>query len=1392
MLSLPGFVPGKVIVRKPNRHATYFTKHITEGWTADSDTKIVLTEEGSGSNTKWVVTDSNGRIETFDAGGRIESIEYRNRSLSYTYASNPNGSGQSVTVMDDFGKTMVAIFDGRWLLSATDPAGNTYSFDYNDIGQLSTIYFPDTTPKTLDDNPNRQFHYEETLYPESLSKYLLSAITDERGVRYVDWGYSSGKYPRYRATSSRLAGEGSYNVSNNVGGAVTITNPLGKEAVYQYSLVSGAKKITSIIGNASEYCVGTQKTIGYDSSGFISEVVNNNGHLTSYERDDLGRVTAKVEASGTAIARATLTEWHPTWSRPSLVTEPGTTTAFSFDANGNVLTKTVTDNLSGLQRITHFSYNQYGQVLSVDGPLPGTSDVSQITYYDCDTGNECGQRHTVSNALGHTTTYASYDGHGNPLVIVDANGVETIFTYDLRQRITSITTDGAQTSYAYDATGNLTAINYPDGSQLGLEWNPANRLTQVVDAQGNRIEWDYDPAGNRIATRYKDDAGVLRKTQSQVFDKLSRLLQVIGADNQVEQFGYDKNNNRTERLDALGHRTSSIYDQLDRLITITDAMDGVTHYSYDGQDNITSVTDPKGLTTSYTYNGFGDILSSSSPDTGTTTFTVDIAGNRLSKTDARGIQTYYSYDALHRITQASFPDSAENINYVYDEGNNGIGRLSRIEDESGQTHFHYDARGNTTSIVQIINGITYSTQYTYNNADRLTGITYPSGRELTFSLDANGQVQQVNSLYDGQNEMIVSNIRYLPFGPVSELAIGNGIVRTRQYDLDYRVTSISDGSSLSRNYAYNPVHNVTAITDALAPDSSQIFAYDALERLTIASGGYGDKDYSYDAIGNRLSLSTTTDSGTHTQSYQYDSGSHRLQSIIGEQQFQYDAIGNTTGKGGASFSFNDRNRMVSSTASGTTSTYQYNGMGQRVRKIAPTKETHYIYDLEGRLIAEGSVDGTTAVEYAYVAAEPLAMWVVDEAATAPSTVTPLSPLGDITIPSPAFEWEDLGNVTVYWLRVYDRTVKEWVHDVKHTSTDICNNGICSITPPDLNMPFSNNHLWRIRAKNSAGWNDWSENHVFNRVDTIPGLITPLAPLGTIAIPSPAFEWEDLGNVTVYWLRVYDRTVKEWVHDVKHTSTDICNNGICSITPPDLNMPFSNNHLWRIRAKNSAGWNDWSENHVFNRVDTIPGLITPLAPLGTIAIPSPAFEWKDLGNVTVYWLRVYDRTVKEWVHDVKHSATDICNNGICSITPPDLNMPFSNNHLWRIRAKNSAGWNDWSENHVFNHVDTIPGIITPLAPLGEITTQTPAFKWEDVGNATDYRLRVYDRILATWVHDGVYAAADICNGSTCSITPNGLRLSVSNNSDHLWRVRAKNSGGWNDWTSNQRFNVVGGQ
>ena len=70
-------------------------------------------------------------------------------------------------------------------------------------------------------------------------------------------------------------------------------------------------------------------------------------------------------------------------------------------------------------------YNSAGQVTQINGARTDVSDITTITYNECTSGYGCGQIDTITNALGHETSFDSYDAHGRVLQMTDPNNVVT-------------------------------------------------------------------------------------------------------------------------------------------------------------------------------------------------------------------------------------------------------------------------------------------------------------------------------------------------------------------------------------------------------------------------------------------------------------------------------------------------------------------------------------------------------------------------------------------------------------------------------------------------------------------------------------------------------------------------------------------------------------------------------------------------------------------------------------------------------------------------------------------------------------------------------------------------------------------------------------------------------
>ncbi len=447
-----------------------------------------------------------------------------------------------------------------------------------------------------------------------------------------------------------------------------------------------------------------------------------------------------------------------------------------------------------------------------------------------------------------------------------------------------------------------------------------------------------------------------------------------------------------DRTGRRGHaKTSYTYDGLKRLKTVTQTAGTdtlTTTDNYDGQDNVISMTDPKGLVTQYTYGDLGWRLSASSPDTGHTLYDYDPSGNLISVLDENGNHLVLEYDALNRLTTMTYDDTDLNVMISYDSPDEpfGIGRRTGLNDATGESSFGYDRRGLLVSEEKkTLRGGGFTTGYDYDPDGNVTEIRYPSSDVSTrqgrvdYEYDLAGRVSHLTTDIGSQPVDVATTFQYKPFGPRTQMRLGNGLLDSRTYDDRYRINTWTVGNSpfkLNYTHQFDADSNLLSRTDNVQSVNSRLFAYDEVHRLISAGGPWGmgsaSQTYTYDKNGNRLNLSNPT------ATYTYASGTNRLASIVSgsqTQSFTYDANGNTIADGSHTFEYSAANRLAT-VDQGATATYTYDAGGHRAMKVTATARTYYFYDPEGRLLSEivpGSSCGTgDGKDYVYLDGAPIA------------------------------------------------------------------------------------------------------------------------------------------------------------------------------------------------------------------------------------------------------------------------------------------------------------------------------------------------------------------------------------------------------------------------------------
>jgi RHS repeat-associated protein len=302
------------------------------------------------------------------------------------------------------------------------------------------------------------------------------------------------------------------------------------------------------------------------------------------------------------------------------------------------------------------------------------------------------------------------------------------------------------------------------------------------------------------------------------------------------------------------------------------------------------------------------------------------------------------------------------------------------------TTWTYDQRGRVYQETQVINtSWTFKTQWTYNSADLMLTMKYPSnssgGMSETVTYTYNHQML-VDKATSGLGTY-VDDTWYDAAGRVTlrELGLSGGNYILGQTYSYYawttqggRLQSALGGLRLDNDslqdlrYTYDSVGNVQTISDYYAVRSlgqyqRQTFTYDAADRLASAvaenlavdpdggSGGGGvqsvDGTYSLQSYSYNSSTGNLASNAGVSYTYGDNNHKHAVTNTSNGNSYGYDANGNMTSRtvGGVTYTlvYDAENRLVEIKQGGTTiATYVYNGDGVRVKADVGGVITAYI------------------------------------------------------------------------------------------------------------------------------------------------------------------------------------------------------------------------------------------------------------------------------------------------------------------------------------------------------------------------------------------------------------------------------------------------------------------
>jgi len=545
--------------------------------TPDVIDRLVQVTDAQGAKT-WVIRRGNNTLEIYGNGARLEKrVAHDGHTYTTTY-----GTGTRTEAEDRSGRSIQLSYGPRGTVDhLIDPAGSVYDYSYDSNFNLTSVTYP---PEPSGSRPSKTYHYGSNYNNGYRTLYSLTGISDEFDHRYSTFTYDS----QGRVTSTRLhAGSGvdvnQYGLNYSSVYQPAVTDPLGNVRTYSFAPVRNYDVIKSVSQPGGAGSAAATRTATYDDQRNATSRDNFNGKRVCYGYD-LSRNLETVRVEGlnagascaVTAANATLpaggrkvsTQWHPAWRLETKIAEPGKITTLVYNGqpdpfNGNAVAscapasarlpdgtpiavvckrveQATTDANGALgfsaalqttvpARTQSWTYNQYGQVLSEDGPRTNVSDITTYTYYGDTTADHMpGDLQSVTDAVGRVTQYSKYNRHGQLIESTDPNGVVTTNTYDLRMRLLSTTVAGQTTRYEYDPVGQLKKVTLPDASWVGYDYDGAHRQTAVYDNKGNRIDYVLDNAGNRTGENTKDPSGALKRQLARSIDALGRVQQTTG------------------------------------------------------------------------------------------------------------------------------------------------------------------------------------------------------------------------------------------------------------------------------------------------------------------------------------------------------------------------------------------------------------------------------------------------------------------------------------------------------------------------------------------------------------------------------------------------------------------------------------------------------------------------------------------------------------------------------------------------------------------------------------------------------------------------------------------------------------------------------------------------
>ena len=692
-------------------------------------------------------------------------------------------------------------YDGNGNVTAVqDPMGPTHTttYEYTELDKLKKVNVPrngsiiDTTEYIYEDcGCCAAATVKDPKNNETYTKYdELKRVRFVRGPApdYITTAYQYDRLGRVYTVTGPWYDTGTTNGAYDTGESVNPTGYPVKVPAIRYTVYDNADRVLQTYVNAPGRL---QNTYTYFASGNVATVTDPINTVTSYQYDinnriqmvaldpsglnertfyvydRLGRQNQVTAAYGTTLATTTYYEYYNTgWVKyvKPYVNNLTYATYYiynnrgqvwkTYDAEGlvaNYWTESIydlggrlTSVINGNGYTTGYGYNLDGLRTSIAYYRDATLIYTNYSYYL----NHLLETTDLPGFSGRNTTTNTYDGNGNLVTKLDANGTPISYGYDNNNRLTGKFYTGYSASFVYNATGSVLAT-LDNNTNLTNQYDDLSRLITTTDntyTPAKVIGYAYYQDGTRLSMLDPEN-NLIEYT----YDKAKRLYQVKRNGSTIGTYLYN----------ALGLRTR-----------LTNGNYSWTEYGYNTTTRwLTSVINKRWTA--------HNIIASSF------TYTHDKVANRKTMALYGGDVITYTYSTIYQLTnELRIGGTAYQRAWTYDQvgnrltqWNGSITTTYTCNDANqlvndGANIYEYDANGNLITKTQGANIWVYG--YDWENRQILyTDVSTPTNN-ASYGYDAlgrrvsrtvNGVVEKylldganVEADYDGSNVLQASYV----------------------------------------------------------------------------------------------------------------------------------------------------------------------------------------------------------------------------------------------------------------------------------------------------------------------------------------------------------------------------------------------------------------------------------------------------------------------------------------------------------------------------------------------------------------------------------------------------------------------------------------------------------